>query len=269
MNPPDLDGAIGIFDSGFGGLTVAQAIMERMPNESIIYLGDTARLPYGTKSPSTVIRYAETCANVLIQRGIKLLVVACNTASAHAIPTLQEMYSIPVIGVVEPGARTAVQAQKNGSIGVIGTQGTIQSNSYQDAILSIDPSLNVVTKACPMFVPLVEEGWTHGDIPTQIASHYLDGLLSQNIDTLVLGCTHYPLLADTIQRIVSDRVTLVDSAKSTALAVDEVLTALNQRASEEERAIHEYLVSDDPEKFSVIGERFLGKPIETVEWLDF
>ncbi|MFP6581892.1 MAG: glutamate racemase [Candidatus Hydrogenedentota bacterium] len=269
MNPSNGDGAIGIFDSGFGGLTVARQIMERMPNESIIYLGDTARLPYGTKSPATVIRYAQACSEILTQRGIKLLVVACNTASAHAIPALQTANSIPVIGVVDPGAHCAVNATKKGPIGIIGTQGTINSQVYRDAIHALTPEAEVVSVPCPLFVPLAEEGWTTGSVPTQIAHHYLDAIMQHEIDTLVLGCTHYPLLAETIQQVVSDRVTLVDSASSTSGAVEEVLRGLNQLALPEEHAIHEYLVSDDPEKFRQLGEQFLGQPIDSVEWLDF
>lgn len=265
----DLDGAIGIFDSGFGGLTVARQIMQRMPSESIIYLGDTARLPYGTKSPHTVIRYAEACSKILTMRGIKLLVVACNTASAHAIPTLQATNDIPVIGVVHPGAQTAVQATSNKRIGVIGTQGTIKSGVYTEAIHSIAPDAEVFSKACPLFVPLAEEGWTTGDVPARIAETYISTLMKDDIDTLVLGCTHYPLLTETIQNAVGERVTLVDSAIATARAVEEVLSGMEQLASPEERPFHEYLVSDDPEKFRTIGEAFLGQAIDSVEWIDF
>ena len=263
------DGAIGIFDSGFGGLTVAGQIMERMPSESIIYLGDTARLPYGTKSPQTVIRYAQNCSDILTERGIKLLVVACNTASAHAIPTLQSIHDIPVIGVVHPGAQTAVESTKNKRIGVIGTQGTIASGVYTEAIHSIAPDAHVFSKACPMFVPLAEEAWTTGSVPEQIADTYVRELTKHDIDTLVLGCTHYPLLTETIQLVATERVTLVDSAKATARAVEEVLSGMDQLASTNEHPIHEYLVSDDPEKFRSIGEAFLGRPIESVEWIDF
>lgn len=269
LNPLDQDGAIGIFDSGFGGLTVARQVMQRMPNESIIYLGDTARLPYGTKSPATVIRYAEACADILIQRGIKLLVVACNTASAHAIPTLQSTNEIPVIGVVHPGAQTAVESTKNDRVGVIGTQGTTESDVYTEAIHSINPKITVYSKACPMFVPLAEEGWTTGDVPNLIANNYISELTKYDIDTLVLGCTHYPLLTETIQLAAGERVTLVDSAKATARAVEEVLSGLGQCASEKERPYHEFLVSDDADKFRRLGEAFLGSAIDAVEWIDF
>jgi glutamate racemase len=265
----EVDGAIGIFDSGFGGLTVARRIMESLPNESMIYLGDTARLPYGTKSPATVIRYAETCTEILVSRGIKLLVVACNTASAHAIPILQDKYPIPVVGVVEPGARAAVEVSRGGVIGVIATEGTIESNVYALAIEALAPNARVVSTACPLFVPLAEEGWVEGDVPFQVATEYLKRLANDDMDTLVLGCTHYPLLSKTIQRVIGDRVTLVDSAKATARVVEEILGGLRQLSDDAEMPIHEYIVSDDPKKFSRIGEKFLGKPIDMVEWLDF
>jgi glutamate racemase len=262
------EGAIGVFDSGVGGLTVAHAIMERLPHESIIYLGDTARVPYGTKSPDTVIRYAKTCSKILIERGIKLLVIACNTASAHAIPALQDMYTIPVLGVVKPGACSAVNATRNNSIGIIATEGTINSNVYPEAIRALAPKAKVYSKSCPLFVPLAEEGWVQGDVPIQVAKAYLDTLMIHNIDTLVLGCTHYPLLNDTIQQVMGKDVTLVDSAKETARVVEETLSAMQQLASPQELPIHEYLVSDDPVRFNIIGTRFLGSPVEPVEWVD-
>jgi len=263
------DGAIGVFDSGFGGLTVASQIMKALPGESIIYLGDTARVPYGTKSPDTVIRYAQTCSDILVDRGIKLLVVACNTASAHAIPILQDNYSIPVVGVVEPGARAAVQTSSGGAIGVIGTEGTIQSQVYTKAIHALASDAKILSASCPLFVPLAEEGWIQGSVPSQIAQKYLSGLRKDNIDTLVLACTHYPLLAEIIQQAIGERVTLVDSAKATACVVEEILVGLNQVANAGEIPIHEYLVSDDPTKFRTVGESFLGQSIHSVEWLDF
>lgn len=262
------EGAIGIFDSGVGGLTVARAIMERLPQESIIYLGDTARVPYGTKSPNTVIRYAQACSKILGERGIKLLVIACNTASAHAIPTLQEIYSIPVLGVVNPGACAAVNVSSNQSIGIIATEGTINSNVYPQAIHELAPKAEVFSKACPLFVPLAEEGWTTGDIPAQIAETYLETFSQHAIDTLVLGCTHYPLLKETIQQVVGKNVTLVDSAEETARVVEETLSAMQQLSDPAELPIHEYLVSDDPVKFNAVGEYFLGCPVEPVEWVD-
>lgn len=263
------EGAIGIFDSGMGGLTVAREVMALLPHESIIYLGDTARVPYGTKSPETVIRYAETCSRILVEREIKLLVVACNTASAHAIPMLQDMYSIPVIGVVEPGARAAVEVSQGGAIGIIGTEGTIQSEVYRLAIQALNPKLVVSSTSCPLFVPLADEGWVHGDVPLKVAQKYLSVFVKDDIQTLVLGCTHYPLLTNTIQQAVGDRVTLVDSAKATAGVVEDILTGLQQCAYADELPIHEYIVSDDPKKFSKVGEPFLGQVIDNVEWLDF
>ena len=264
----NIEGPIGIFDSGVGGLTVAHAIMERLPHESIIYLGDTARVPYGTKSPDTVIRYAKTCSKILLDRGVKLLVIACNTASAHAIPSLQDEYDIPVLGVVNPGASAAVSVSTGKSIGVIGTEGTIKSNVYTNAIKALAPEAIVYSKACPLFVPLAEEGWTEGSIPLEIAKIYLEELSKHKIDTLVLGCTHYPLLATIIQQVVGDKVKLVDSALETARSVEETLKAMGQLSSSAELPIHEFLVSDDPVKFNLIGKRFLGQPVEPVEWVD-
>lgn len=260
---------IGIFDSGVGGLTVARQIVERLPGESIIYLGDTARLPYGTKSEETVLRYASACARVLLERGIKLLVVACNTASAFALEALRDTLDIPVIGVVEPGARTAVEQTRSHRVGVIGTEGTILSAEYQNAVQRISPKTKVFTKSCPLFVPLAEEGWTTGNVPMQIASTYLADLQECDIDTLVLGCTHYPLLASVIAETLSDTVTLIDSAEATAHVVDETLQALSISADHGGSPRHQFLVSDAPDTFARIGRNFFNKPIGHVEWVDF
>ncbi len=186
--------AIGIFDSGVGGLTVLKRIAQRLPHEHLCYLGDTARVPYGTKSADTVIRYARSCAAKLTERGIKLLVVACNTASAYALDTLAAELPMPVLGVVEPGAREAVRCSKNGRVGVIGTAGTVASGAYTRAIAALNEDIRVYSKACPLFVPLAEEGWVRGEIPRSVAKTYLAELAASRIDTLVLGCTHYPLL---------------------------------------------------------------------------
>lgn len=209
--------AIGIFDSGVGGLTVHHRVAERLPSESIIYFGDTARVPYGTKSAETVVRYARACAHMLVRRDIKLLVVACNTASAYALDILRAELDIPVVGVVEPGAKRAAMSTRNGRIGVIGTKGTIRSGQYQSAILSYIPDAHVFAKACPLFVPLAEEGWIEGPVPEQIAVEYLQEFLENDIDTLVLGCTHYPLLKTVIGKVAGDSVALVDSAQATSL----------------------------------------------------
>ncbi|MDX9971716.1 MAG: glutamate racemase [FCB group bacterium] len=263
-----MDESVGIFDSGVGGLTVLRRIAERLPSEPLVYLGDTARVPYGTKSADTVVRYARACADILLKRGIKLLVVACNTASAHALDVLRDELPVPVLGVIEPGARRAVEATRNGRIGVIGTAGTIGSGSYQAAIQSLRPDAQVLCRACPLFVPLAEEGWTQGPVPLQVAHEYLDGLVQDGIDTLVLGCTHYPILRDVIAEALGDGVTVVDSAEATSVVVEEVLDSLGLRADENERPDLRFLSTDAPQNLAHVGELFLGKPLIKVEWVD-
>ncbi len=264
-NGPD---AIGIFDSGIGGLTVLRRIVERLPGESTVYLGDTARVPYGTKSPDTVRRYAMACARVLLGRGIKMLVVACNTASAHAVEYLQDALDVPVVGVVEPGARAAASCTVSGRIGVIGTRGTVASGVYERAIAAIRPDTRVWSRACPLLVPLAEEGWVRGPVPEQVVAAYLSELLEHEIDTLVLGCTHYPLLSDIIRAAVGPSVQIVDSAEATAAVVEEVLVAAGI-ASSGGNAQRTYLVSDAPESFAKTGREFLNHGIDDVEWVDF
>ena len=231
---------IGMFDSGVGGLTVLKALKERLPCEDVMYLGDTARLPYGTKSPQTVSRYAVQCAAELVNRGIKLLVVACNTASAVALDALREAYpDIPVIGVVEPGAQAACTASKNHSIAVIATESTISGGAYQRAIHSIDPRARIVGHPCPLFVALAEEGWTEGEVPEAVAKRYLDPVFNPASgtekpiipDTLVLGCTHFPLLAPAIRNVVDSGTVIVDSAATTAETVYGELKRLGDRKS--------------------------------------
>ncbi len=262
-------GAIGIFDSGVGGLTVFRQIARQLPNESILYLGDTARVPYGTKSRDTVIRYAHACSGILLERGVKLLIVACNTASAFAVESLSDGLDVPVIGVVEPGARAAVACTRNGRIGVIGTAGTVASGAYPARIGAISPEADVFCKPCPLFVPLAEEGWIRGDVPSRVAHHYLAGLVEEGIDTLVLGCTHYPLLSGVIRGSVGEAVTLVDSAEETAKAAAETLSRLDMAQPATATPSRHFLVSDAPESFARIGTHFLGAALEGVEWLDF
>ena len=263
--------AIGVFDSGVGGLTVLARLAEQLPQECVIYLGDTARVPYGTKSAQTVTRYARACAAFLCEKGIKLLVVACNTASAHALDILRAELDIPVVGVVEPGAAAAVHRTKNKRVGVIGTRGTIQSGQYARVIQTLDPDIRVFTKACPLFVPLAEEGWTHGGVPREAAQIYLRELLAREIDTLVLGCTHYPLLKDVIAEVIGEDVALVDSAQATAAAVQQTLAGIGMLRTERSRPSmqHRFFVTDAPEAFARVGRRFLGRDIGAVEWVDF
>lgn len=264
---PAKEAAIGIFDSGVGGLTVFRRVAEFLPAESIIYLGDTARVPYGTKSADTVIRYARNCADMLLACGVKMLVVACNTASAYALDALRENVSVPVVGVVSPGAAAAARATRNKRIGVIGTAGTIASSQYLKAIKSLAPDAEVFSKPCPLFVPLAEEGWTHGDVPSRVARKYLAEFEKHRIDTLVLGCTHYPLLKPVIAGVMGRGVTLIDSAEATAAVVRDMISECGP-APEGNKPSHRFLVSDSPDGFARVGKRFLGCHIEHVEWID-
>jgi glutamate racemase len=255
---------IGVFDSGLGGLTVAHAIMRQLPGESLIYFGDTARVPYGPKSPDTVRRYSREITAFLLEQGVKAVVVACNTATAHALPMLRDLLDVPVIGVVEPGARAAVRATRTGRIGVIGTAGTIRSGAYVRAIHAEAPDASVVALACPLFVPLVEEGWTSHDATKLVAREYLAPFTSDAVDTLVLGCTHYPLLKPLIAEIVGPGVRLIDSAEETAADTRRMLAA-NAIQSTELEAAYRFIASDDPQQFLTLGQRFFGASIERVE----
>lgn len=256
---------VGVFDSGIGGLTVAHAVMQQLPNESVTYFGDTARVPYGAKSPETVKRYSREIASFLVDQGVKTLVVACNTATAHALPALRESLTIPVIGVIEPGARAAVEATQNGHIGVIGTAGTIKSGAYERALRAIEPSLRVTARACPLFVPLVEEGWVRHAATKLVAEDYLAPLLREDVDTLVLGCTHYPLLKAVISEVLGGGVRLIDSAEETARETSAVLGEHDLTASADAEASYRFIASDDPLMFLQLGQRFLGGAIESVE----
>jgi glutamate racemase len=256
------EAAIGIFDSGIGGLTVAKAIGERLPGESLIYLGDTGRTPYGTKSEDVIRRYSRENAAFLIDKGIKLLVVACNTASAVALTALRSDLDIPVIGVIEPGAAAAVAATRNRKIGVIGTEATIRSAAYTRAVRALRSDVEVYTRACPLFVPLAEEGWVDNEVAKQTAGLYLATLKNSGIDTLILGCTHYPLLRPTIAAAMGERVMLVDSAEATAAAVERCLdeAKLGRR---EGVAGNSFFVTDAPERFVRVGARFLGSQVDS------
>ena len=256
---------VGVFDSGIGGLTVAHEIMRQLPAERIIYFGDTARVPYGPKSPDTVRRYSREIAAFLAGQDAKAIVIACNTATAHALADLRSTAKIPVIGVVEPGARAAVRASRSGHIGIVGTAGTVRSGAYEKAIQAIAPDARVTARACPLFVPLVEEGWIDHDITRRVAEEYLAPLLAEGIDTLVLGCTHYPLLKSVLCRLVGRDVTLIDSAAETAAELGRVLEERGLQASPGEPPAHRFVASDDPLQFLQLGQRFLGDAIEGVE----
>jgi glutamate racemase len=250
---------IGVFDSGVGGLTVFREIARALPHESLIYLGDSARVPYGTKSPDTVVRYSQQAAQHLLARGIKMLVVACNTATAAALPALTQSLSIPVIGVIEPGARAAVAATK-GRVGVIATEGTVKSQAYTKAIKALNPNVEVIESAAPLFVALAEEGWANTHVAREVAEIYLEPLIDEGIDTLVLGCTHYPILRGTIEKVVGDKVTIVDSAETTAARVAE---AMQSGASGP--GSYQFLVTDSAERFRRIAGEFLERAVENLE----
>jgi glutamate racemase len=252
---------IGVFDSGVGGLTVFREIARALPHQSLVYLGDSARVPYGTKSPQTVVRYSLEAAHHLMQRGIGMLVVACNTATAAALPTLQQQLSIPVIGVVEPGARAAVAATR-GRVGVLATEGTVKSKAYTAAIKAIDPSVEVIESAAPLFVSLAEEGWANTHVAREVAEVYLGPLIDAGIDTLVLGCTHYPILRGTIEQVLGPDVRIVDSAETTAASVR---AALNGHPASKARPTYQFLVTDAEERFRRIAGDFLEQEIEHLE----
>jgi len=258
---------IGVFDSGIGGLTVVRELMRQLPHESLVYFGDTARVPYGNKSPETVRRFSLEILDFLVQRDVKLVVVACNTASAHALAELQRVAAVPVEGVIEPGARAGVAASRSGRIGVIGTAGTIASGAYERAIRAADGAgkVEVAARACPLFVPLVEEGWLDHPASRLIAEEYLQPLAQHRIDTLVLGCTHYPLLKPLIGDVLGPSITLIDSAEQTAAAVARELEKSTLRAPAGQTGHVHFVVSDAPQQFVKIGKRFLGETVQDVE----
>jgi len=256
------DAGIGIFDSGIGGLTVLHRLRETVPNEHLVYLGDTARFPYGTKSATVVTQYSIENTQFLVDRGVKLVVVACNSASAVALDTLRERFEVPVVGVIEPGARAAVAATRKRRIGVIGTEATIASGSYTRALRAIDAELEIYTRACPLFVPLAEEGWVENEIAREAAALYLASLRQSGIDALVLGCTHYPLLARTIADYLGPEVQLVDSAAETARDVVAILVERGL-ARTSGRGSASFFVTDVPDRFIKVGGRFLGSAVDS------
>src|SRR5215475_4773708 len=240
---------IGVFDSGIGGLTVVRALRDQLPNETIVYLGDTARVPYGPKSPETVQRYALELAHLLMKRKAKALVVACNTVSSVALPLLTREFPVPVIGVIEPGARAALQATRNRHIGVIGTRATIRSGAYEKALRAGDNNVRVSSRACPLLVPLIEEGLLDDDVTDRMIMRYLEPMLNDGIDTLVLGCTHYPLLASAIERALQSKIKLVDSAQNCARAVEERLDRQSLRAATSNRGELHVALTDAADNF--------------------
>lgn len=262
---------IAMFDSGVGGLTVLDAISKLLPNENLIYLGDTARVPYGTRARETIIRYSMTAARKLLDSGAKILVIACNTATSAALETIREEFSpLPVIGVVEPGARSAVAATRNKKIAVIGTEATIRGRAYEKAINGLDGEITVLAQACSLFVPLAEEGWLSGEATRLIARKYLEKIFhnrrgEDRADTLLLGCTHFPLLLSTLREIVGEDVEIVDSARATAKRVEEELASLGLLRKENSAPARKFMITDNPERFIKTGTLFLGRQIEDSE----
>lgn len=260
---------LAIFDSGVGGLTVLRAVRRRLPNEAVLYLGDTARVPYGTRADETVLRYAREAAAFLVARDVKAVVVACNTVSTVALDALAAELPVPVLGVLEPGAREACRQTTGGRIGVIGTAATARSGAYARRIEALRPGTKVLQVACPLFVPLAEEGWDDGDVPRLVAEHYLADLRAQEIDTLVLGCTHYPMLKSVIRAVMGEEVTLVDSAEAAAAEVDRLLVERGIAAAPgTSPTTDRFFVTDSSERFRKVGERFLGAAIDRIEQVE-
>jgi glutamate racemase len=262
------DSPIGIFDSGVGGLTVFRALERRLPNESLIYLGDTARVPYGTRSPETVKRYAIEDAGFIRSMNVKAIVIACNTVSATAADRLREVLDVPVIGVIRPGARRAVAATRSGYVGVIATEGTIASGAYERAMLALNTRLEVISRACPLFVPLAEEGWINHAVTRQVAEEYLAEMRASRVDTLVLGCTHYPILRPLIDEVMGDHITFIDSGEAVADEVARLLEERNLVRQPREPRTEQFYVTDAAVRFRRVAELFLGRPLDSVETVE-
>ncbi len=264
----DASDPIGIFDSGVGGLTVVNQIQRHLPRERIVYFGDTARVPYGTKSKDTVTKFSVENVEFLIKHNVKTVIVACNTASSLSLDFLKKCFKVPIVGVIRPGARRAAALTRNHRVGIIGTRATLGSGAYQKELKYASSKIVSFGQACPLFVPLVEEGWLDSKVTLEVARHYLSALKSKAIDTLILGCTHYPLLKPAIRAVMGRGVTLVDSAEEVAIEVDRILDAHGLANRSSTRPSHKYFVSDDPKHFSEIGERFLKQKVHCVKRAD-
>ncbi|HVF91855.1 MAG TPA: glutamate racemase [Blastocatellia bacterium] len=262
------DAPIGIFDSGVGGLTVFRAIEQRLPGESLIYLGDTARIPYGTRSNSTVERYALEDAAFILAKNVKAIVIACNTASALAADRLSRECSVPVLGVIKPGARRAVGVSKSGYIGVIATEATVASRAYEREMLLLSGTVEIVSRACPLFVPLAEEGWVSHKVTLGVAEEYLSDLRESRVDTLVLGCTHYPILRPIIEQVMGDHINYIDSGEAVAEEVASLLEARGLLRTGDGPREERFYVTDAATRFRRVAELFLGRPLESVETIE-
>jgi glutamate racemase len=259
--------AIGVFDSGVGGLTVVREIIRQLPYEDIIYFGDTARVPYGIKSQETVIRFSIENILFLLKQDVKLICVACNTVSSFALPVIKHHFKVPIVGVLSPGVREAVYATQNKRIGIIGTRGTVKSRAYEKEIKQLDPEVQVTAVACPLFVPFAEEGWLAGKVVREVAQTYLKPLKKAGVDTVILGCTHYPLLKPVIRQVMGNHVALIDSAKQVAMEVKNILAA-DGLLNAKERGRHKFYVSDNTGWFSSLASRFLGQSAKNVSKVD-
>ena len=266
----DRDAPVGVFDSGVGGLTVAREIMRNLPSEKIVYFGDTARVPYGSKSKETVIRYSRQIIRFLQEQQVKAIVVACNTASAFALDTVRAEFDIPIIGVIESGAKVAAARTRNKRVGIIGTVGTVGSGIHAQYLKKLDPEITVFGKACPLFVPLVEEGWLHDPVTVEVASRYLKELQDKDVDTLILGCTHYPLIRSTIRQVMGEEVCLVNPAYETALELGKLLEeqGLSSTGTEQKEFPYRFYVSDLADEFKEFANSILPYDVEMTKKID-
>ena len=266
----DRDAPVGVFDSGVGGLTVAREIMRNLPSEKIVYFGDTARVPYGSKSKETVIRYSRQIIRFLQEQQVKAIVVACNTASAFALDTVRDEFDIPIIGVIESGAKVAAARTRNKRVGIIGTVGTVGSGIHAQYLKKLDPGSTVFGKACPLFVPLVEEGWLHDPVTVEVASRYLKELQDKDVDTLILGCTHYPLIRSTIRQVMGEEVCLVNPAYETALELGKLLEeqGLSSTGTEQKEFPYRFYVSDLADEFKEFANSILPYDVEMTKKID-
>ena len=266
----DRDAPVGVFDSGVGGLTVAREIMRNLPSEKIVYFGDTARVPYGSKSKETVIRYSRQIIRFLQEQQVKAIVVACNTASAFALDTVRDEFDIPIIGVIESGAKVAAARTRNKRVGIIGTVGTVGSGIHAQYLKKLDSEITVFGKACPLFVPLVEEGWLHDPVTVEVASRYLKELQDKDVDTLILGCTHYPLIRSTIRQVMEEEVCLVNPAYETALELGKLLEeqGLSSTGTEQKEFPYRFYVSDLADEFKEFANSILPYDVEMTKKID-
>jgi len=262
---PNSNDPIGVFDSGLGGLTVVKELFVALPEENIVYFGDTARVPYGTKSRETIIRYSREIVSVLLKHKVKMIVVACNTASSLALDVIRQECPVPIIGVIDPGAKKAALSTKSKKVGIIATQSTVKSGKYAKRLKDFEPKVSVLSQPCPLFVPLVEEGWVDHDVTYRVAKEYLADFKKEGVDTLILGCTHYPLLKKTIAKVMGPKVTLIDSAREVAMEVKKILGEKTLLRHERKSPAHQYLVSDEPEIFKYRAVRFLGTNVKNVK----